>query len=148
MKRRGFLGMFGGAVVAGPSLAHQAVSQNVLSQAGYGFGSIATAPMEAAAVSEGMASQIVKFVRKNGIPEWKMNDLRRQANHLRSIGLDPDIAALVSVSGGWKAREQRRRTMDRLIEASLASIGRDTERKSFLGKIKSKLGVDYFDWYD
>lgn len=147
MKRRGFLGFFGGAVVAGPRIAHQAVSQNVLGQAGYAQGMGHAAPMAMEPITEGVAAQIVKFVKKNGIPEWKMNELRERANHMRDSGLDPDLAALVSVSGGWKAREQRRRTMNRVVESSLISISREAARKSFVGKIKDKLGVDYFDWY-
>lgn len=149
MNRRGFLGFFGGAAVSAPSLARAAAGDAVLKQAGFaaGNGLVGASPMTVAPASTSVVTKAVKWIRRNGIPSWKMYDITRQADYQRRNGLDPDIASLVSVSPGWKARAQRKRNLDRAIETSIASIGRSGARNSFEQKMSKQFG-DFVDWYD
>lgn len=149
MKRRAFLGFLGGAVAAGPTAAKAAVDDLTLKQAGFSAAGqvVGAAPNALPSIPEGAIAKTVRWIRRTGIPTWKMNDLKRHADHLRQFGLDPDLAALRSVSGGWKAREQRRRNLERAIEFSLASIGRDGARRAYEDKVQSKFG-GYLSWYD
>lgn len=149
MNRRGFLGFFGGAVAAGPAAARSMASESVLKQTGFAGGSevagAAPAPIENATSSA--YRKAVRWIRRNGIPEWKMNELRQRAEHKRGTGIDPDLAVLRSVSPGWKAREQRRRNLEREIEFSLSSIGRGRARDEFSKKLSDRFG-GWMDWYD
>lgn len=148
MQRRGFLGFLTGAVAAGPRAMKAAFDDKVLVQAGMPWGGETVAAAESAAVisEKGIAKRALAWVRKRGIPDWKMAELRERANERRALGLDPDLACLVSVSPGWKAREQRRRNLARVVDASLASIGRDFERSSWHQQVVKKFGR-YVDWY-
>ncbi len=147
MQRRGFLGLFGGAVMAGPRAIKAAFDDKVLVQAGMPWGGevAAAAPVEAVISEKGLARRALSWVRKRGIPNWKMAELRERAND-RRFGLDPDLACLVSVSPGWKAREQRRRNLARAVDASLASLGSSVERRFWHKQAAEKFG-DYIDWY-
>lgn len=149
MKRRQFLGFLGGAVAAGPTAAKTAASNSVLRQAGFAAGSevASAAPAPIPAASAGVVSKAVRWIRLNGVPAWKMHDIVRQADYKRANGLDPDIACMVSVSAGWKARTQRKRNINREIEASLAGIGRSGARHAFEEKMQKRFGA-FFDWYD
>jgi hypothetical protein len=145
--RRGFLGFMGGAVVAGPKLA-QTAADPILKQAGFSSGGAVghAAPMAVPVMSEGATAKIIKWIRRNGIPAWKMTEIRNRADYKRA-GIDPDLACLVSVSPGWKAREQRRRNLEREIEMSLSSIGRSGGRRAFEERVQQRFG-EYLDWYD
>lgn len=149
LAHRKFLRFLGGAAASGPVLAKATIDDLVLKQAGFPMSNAigVAAPQLPARVSEGAVARMVRWVRRAGIPAWKMNDLRRQADYARQFGLDPDLAALRSVSGGWKAREQRRRNLERAIEFSLASIGRNSARRSFEDKVQAKFG-EHVEWYD
>lgn len=89
----------------------------------------------------------MRWLGKNGIPDWKMHEIRQRADHERAYGLDPDLAALVSVSGGWKARQQRKRNLDRAIACSVTSIEQRTKRILFQDKMRAIFGEDV-EWYD
>lgn len=148
MQRRGFLGFLTGAVAAGPRAMKAAFDDRVLVQAGMPWGGevAAAAPIEAVISEKGVAKRALAWVRKRGIPDWKMTELRERANHQRALGLDPDLACLVSVSPGWKAREQRRRNLARVVDASFASLGSSAERRFWHNQAAKKFG-DYVDWY-
>ncbi|WP_034853211.1 hypothetical protein [Sinorhizobium sojae] len=148
MKRRGFLGFLGGAAAAGPALAKQAADP-VLRQAGFPMGGevAGAALMPAPAPPAGAISKAIRWIRKQGIPAWKMREISQRANYERRYGLDPDLACLVSVSPGWKARTQRSRNLERMIEESVSRIGHHQERHGYLGKLQEKFGIDA-DWYD
>ena len=149
MNRRGFLGFFGGAVASGPSIARAAAGDAVLRQAGFAAGSsvVGAAPSPIPAASTSVVAKAVRWVRRNGIPDWKKHDIARRADYQRRNGLDPDIAALVSVSPAWKALKQRKRNLDRETEISLASIGRNGARRAFEEKMEKQFGA-IADWYD
>ncbi|NTG94240.1 hypothetical protein [Rhizobium rhizogenes] len=146
MKRRGFLGFLGGAVAAGPSVAMKAIDP-VLAEAGFASSTLSAAPALPSAPSAGVIGSVVRWIRRNGIPAWKMSEIKRRSNYERQYGIDPDLACLRSVSSGWKARKQRQRNIDRLIEESISSIGHSTERVGFSGKIQSLFGQNV-DWYE
>lgn len=148
MKRRSFLGLFGGTVAAGPALMQEAVSP-VLAQAGFaGAGAVTgAAPVEIEPPTTGALAKFTRFIKRSGIPAWKMRELKQRANYERRFGIDPDLAALRSVSPGWKARKQRTRNLDRIVAASIASIGSNAERHTFTDKIREKFGF-HVDWYD
>jgi len=148
MKRRSFLGFLGGAAVSAPTLAKAATDNAILKQAGFPSGGelVGAAPGMPTYATGGAVSKFVRWVKRSGIPAWKMNDLKNRAEHHRSYGLDPDLACLVSVSAGFKARSQRRRNLERVIEQSLASIGREGARRAFYDKVETRFGG--VDWYD
>jgi hypothetical protein len=150
MKRRGFLGFLGGAVASGPTLA-KSIADTTLADAGYsniGLNAAATpVPAMSSVANKSTAGRIVKWIQKNGVPEWKMARIRERVNHQRVFGIDPDLACLRSVSPGYKAREQTRRNLDRAIAASIASIALDVDRQTFFDKVKAKFG-GYVEWYD
>lgn len=149
MKRRAFLGFLGGAAASGPTLAKSIAGDAVLKQAGFAAGGAVcgAAPTSPPVPSNGTIAKAVRWIRRKGIPEWKMHDLRRQADYERQHGIDPDIACLVSVSPGWKARTQRKRNLNRVIDRSLASIGRSGARNAFEQKMQKQFG-EFIDWYD
>jgi len=149
MKRRAFFGFLGGAAVSGPALAKAATDNAILKHAGFPMGgeSIVAAPSMPVAASTGAVSKIVRWIRRSGIPEWKMTELRRRADYNRKFGLDPDLACLVSVSAGFKARAQRQRNIEREIESSLSSIGRHSALNAFNQKVRDRFG-EGLDWYD
>lgn len=149
MNRRGFLGFFGAGAVSAPSIARAAAGDAVLKQAGFAAGSAieCAAPTTAVPVSTSVLAKAARWIRRTGIPSWKMNEITRRAEYQRQHGIDPDIACLVSVSAGWKARTQRQRNLDREIDRSLSSIGMNSARRKFEEKMQQKFG-DFVDWYD
>ena len=110
--RRGFLKGVGGAAVAGPAVAKEAMAN-----AGVGvFGSDPTL--------EGFADPCMPspwFVERDGllaklngkIPDHVMQKIRRRSQHVSH--LDPDIASLHSVSLTAKVSMQRKRQLAKEI---------------------------------
>lgn len=122
MKRRGFLGFIGGAAVAGPSMAKQAMAQGMeamsvgptLSSMGYAI----NAPISRTDSAVGPTDGPYDAVR------WAKRDLARffgkSAERLLKerldthVGyLDPDIAVMRSLSLTTKIRMQRDRNFER-----------------------------------
>lgn len=146
MKRRGFLGFLSGAIASGPTLV-KSMADTTITDAGFGTGALSAAPNMPAMPSAGVAAKVVAWIKKNGVPDWKMQQVQRHADYRRSNGIDPDIACLRSVSSGWKAREQRRRNLERELAYSLASINAEAERRSFQDKLRTKFGAE-IGWYE
>ena len=148
MKRRGFLGFLGGAVAAGPSAAKAAID-TTLADAGYVGQGLSAAACNTPAPYEGMSKlgrKLVQWVRSEGVPEWKKRHIERNADHWRASGIDPDLACLKSVSPGYKAREQRRRNIERETERCLAMLDVEIQQRDFHETIKQKFGV-MVGWY-
>lgn len=110
MKRRGFLGFIGGAAVAGPSMAKQAVtalSDTALGQvSGSGVG--ASAGMFAQSVGypsqpPDMAAQLAGLIGRT------MTQHREEMAKVYVSSLDPDIAEYRAVRLQGKIRMQRER---------------------------------------
>lgn len=119
MKRRGFLGFLGGAAVAGPSMAKQAVSAglNDLSLGG-AAGSLSSGNWAGYSVVSG-----------SGPNQWASNEMAKllgrtaaqHAFHKRQISihaLDPDLAGYRSFALHEKIRLQREREYRRSLESS------------------------------
>ena len=83
-------------------------------------------------------SKLVKFLKSIGIPDWKKKEIRRYAR--RSRRLDPDIAALRSISLSAKLNMQWRRNEIQQSERLLPSILEAEERNAWLKNNES----DYF----
>lgn len=153
MKRRGFLGFLGGAIAAGPSAARAAID-TTLADAGFATQGLMAAPTmsecvgpdHSPEVTNTLARRMIKWIRKGGIPEWKMNEIRRRADERRTFGLDPDLACLRSVSPGFKARTQRARNIEREIEKALTGLDADLEERAFHEKMRKKFGTS-IGWY-
>lgn len=120
MKRRGFLGLIGGAAVAGPSMAKQAIAASLgdtlLSQVGGG-----------ALRSGGDAGPAAPWVSDGGDSHWAVKRmaklaLRTAAQHAFHIrrqnisSLDTDLAANRSMALQMKVRLQREREYWRQLE--------------------------------
>ncbi|MGV1913573.1 hypothetical protein G6K96_21815 [Agrobacterium vitis] len=147
MKRRGFLGIFAGAVATGPQALKAATDDAILRSTGIpsGIEVAGASPCQPAVGST--SPKVINWIKRIGIPEWKMQEIRMRADHDRVQGLDPDLAVLRSVSAGYKAVEQRRRNVERRIAQSLTFIDIHHQRQGFAKKVLSKFGYD-LHWYD
>ena len=86
--------------------------------------------------------QILDFVTRNGIPKWRVKQLRREASYSRV--LDPDVAVLHSVSIGHKLRMQRTLNFSRLVEAETDRMKDRYEASGW----RDDTGIDYYgDWF-
>lgn len=131
MKRRGFLGFMGGAVVAGPSMAKQA-AQTVGIEA-MSLGSIAP-DYDLSAGSYGVSGGPANAEYDHG--QWLKDRIaevsgisnEERARRMASIHpstLDPDLAVNRSMSLQFKVREQKRRILERSMAAEHFSLSRD-----------------------
>jgi hypothetical protein len=77
------------------------------------------------------------FFRKRGLPAWKARQFHRTARESRL--LDPDLAALRSLSPSAIMRLQWRRNEERLIELYLNRFEEESERREF----EEKHNTDY-----
>jgi hypothetical protein len=75
---------------------------------------------------------LVDFLKKLGLPSWKKEELRRTARYSRLI--DPDLAALRSVSPAAMLRLQWARNEAELERQFYAQQLADEERNEFLAK--------------
>lgn len=124
MKRRGFLGMFGGAVVAGPSMA-----QNALAQLPKGLGSAAMSLPPSG--YPGAYGQAVKDCAEGESGVWELKHIKRirrllsgqktdeereaeaierRENRINVIG--QEIACLRSISGTAKLNMYERKILE------------------------------------
>lgn len=72
---------------------------------------------------------------ENGIPAWKRRDIRQQARWSRT--LDPDIAAMRSLSLDAKLRKQWSRNEQRLEQDFWDGMRMEIEREAFFSKVYS-----------
>lgn len=68
-------------------------------------------------------------IRELGVPEWKEDDLRDDARRNRT--LDPDIAALRSLSLSAKMRKQWNRNYKTLVERALKQTEMEAKKRLF-----------------
>lgn len=123
MRRRGFLGFLGGAAVAGPSMAKQAIASGLEGMHVNGLGTMLVE--KGANFGMGYASATGDPVDGRYDPlEWPKRELadflgRSASDLLRErlethVGqLDPDIACMQSIALQAKIRMQRDRTFER-----------------------------------
>jgi len=125
MKRRGFLGFLGGAAIAGPSMAKQAVAATVadLNLAGLSGGIPVPdydGPVGQAIGGSGAKEWAVARLAKLAIRTAEQHDYHRRS--VRPNMLDPDIASYRSIALHQKIRMQRDRDYVRGLEQERASL--------------------------
>ena len=122
MRRRGLLGLLGGAVVAGPSMAKQAIASGLegLSMGQTGLGALASAgsyglnekqpypvPQEEYDPVAWAKRDLAEFMGKSA------SDLLRERLETSVDRLDPDLACMQSLALQAKLRIQRDRNFER-----------------------------------
>lgn len=126
MKRRGFLGLMGGALAAGPSMAKEAVTQTMadLSVPGvgipYGMGGMpgqtsSNAPYDE---REHLQGQLSKLLGKSAAE--KLREKKTMGVNM----LDPDLASMRSFSLSARMRIQQDRNYERMLEQERSWIER------------------------
>lgn len=148
MKRRSFLGFLSLSAAAGPVAAKAALDNTILTSSGFSGGSAgalvsSATSLESCAPKNITSAQSRKFwnwFKKTGLPEWKLEDIRFDAEHDRNRGLDPDIASLRSASPTWKANTQRNRNIQRRILHATHSVISERERDAFRDLTYKKFG--------
>lgn len=129
MKRRGFFGLMGGAVVAGPSMAQQAISTGMEGLSIGGFGvpmlgaganyagqAVADGPSETYDPTHWPRKELADFLGRTA-EEWAQIRLDTYVS-----SLDPDIAIMRSISLDSKIRMQRDRNFERNRSQSHRSL--------------------------
>lgn len=112
MKRRGFLGFIGGAAVAGPGMARAAVTPvaESLSIPGVGmsavYGGMPSGPIEESDVVGEVVRLRARLARYIG---RSAEELARERKTVSAHTLDPDLAAMRSMSLDYRMRMQRER---------------------------------------
>lgn len=128
--RRKFLSLLG----ASPIAAQQFVKEKELLDAGFStLGNVAggTAPSSCNGMGEDNL-RLLKLLKNIGIPDWKKKEIRQAAKYNRA--LDPDIAALRSVSTSHKIRMQWRKNEEEITESFLEGLSTDWQRDKFREK--------------
>ena len=119
MKRRSFLGFLGGAAVAGPSMAKQAVAATL--------SDMSVAGLSGGLLQQGLAQPVGGYASSVGHLEWAATQLAKlgmrtaeqHAFHVRrqSVStLDPDLASYRSMALHQKISIQRQRDYWRSLE--------------------------------
>lgn len=160
MKRRSFLGFLGGAAVAGPSAAKQALADTQLKHMGFLHGTGALVSSKAETDSAAMALEVatskptmgklksfVSWLRKRGVPDFQMGEIQAVMQQMKSEGLDADLAVLVSMSPVNKARIQHARNYDRASNRMLMRVVATQSRDEFNAEVKDKFGFEPNWWY-
>lgn len=111
MKRRGFLGLLGGAVAAGPAGVADAVTPQALKLRHLGIAGTLARVDEASPSDAGRADWAKQRLKK--LLGWgsEAREMRRRRYWLE--GLEPDVAALRSVALSQKVRISRRIAFER-----------------------------------
>ena len=133
--RRGFLKLLPAVPVAVGALTAKAralTGAGVLDSAGLGAG-----PQSFAAVGVPMPDQpglqgsaLMRLLRKIGLPSWKRAEIRRMARYSRQI--DPDLAALRSVSLSAMVRMQWQRNERRIEQEMYDNYDMGDARDEFM----------------
>lgn len=130
MKRRGFLGLMGGAVVAGPGMAKQAA-------ASVGLESMAlpSVPLSFDGPDPGYFGSTGQSIDEYDHGEYLKKEIarivglsaeeRRERISMQNISvIDPDLAANRSFSLAFKVQEQKRRNFERSLAREHGSLTR------------------------
>lgn len=132
MKRRGFLGLLGGAAVAGPGMVKQAVASAPIGIEAMGLGALQPNYMEApygssiglqAAGSYDHAKWLKDRIAE--VVGISQEERARRMAQIQPSTLDPDLAVNRSMSLTFKVAEQKRRILQRSLDAEHRSLARD-----------------------
>lgn len=136
--RRSFLSLLGGAAVAGPS-ALSATAERVASVPLADWAAPPTGGMPMASAGTSAPNLTVAGAKLLGVPDWLRDTWKHEAKHVHI--LDPDIAALKSMSLSAKIAMQRKRN----YEQREADFWRRFEVDELRINFMSKHG--YFNWW-
>lgn len=134
MKRRNFLGLLGGAAVAGPSMAKQAVASGLeATQVSGGFGDAAVGTASSKiygglSVADGISAYNHGDWLRERIKELtgiSKEDRRERIAGMYVSALDPDLAVNRSFSLSRKVSIQKERDFDRQLEQNKRSLTRE-----------------------
>jgi hypothetical protein len=135
--RRSFLRALPAASISAKVAADKAVAEaagvmpfgRIPTASPIGGGGIPNVGSSSGLIEEKPWMKALRFFRGNGLPDWKLRNLRDEA---RSVyALDPDIAAKKSWSMSVKIQEQRERNFQRLCEQSKRNIVEWGQREEF-----------------
>lgn len=122
MRRRSFLGFLAASPIAAKAAASKAAAE-VSAMSMTDVAVMAKAPLDGLMSAHAINSQtphdaIAKFIIKNGIPDFKREEMRKNAQHVRA--LDIDIASMRSLSPVAKLSMQARRNYQNYEQAFMA----------------------------
>lgn len=153
MRRRKFLGF-----LAASPIAAQSVAKNALVQTGFSVGGTLPAALNSIDVqpsecSPSAARTPLNLLRKlakslgNGeklLPAWKEIEVQERAANF--TGIDPDLAAMVSVSTSYKIRTQKKRNIELCRKQAIARLYQSEERNNWEQKVHKEIG-QHIHWY-
>lgn len=132
LSRRNFLGAAAASPLAAKEMVKKAAEAASMEAAGISLHGDSLYTGVAGIDIDSPQQSLWEAVKKIGIPDWKRDDLRADAR--RSRTLDPDIAALKSLSMAAKMRKQWNRNYDTLIESALKQTEIERMKKLFFDK--------------
>jgi len=138
MQRRKFLAF----MAAGPVAAKAAADKVALGHMGISTTGLAD-PIDQPCTSGSETEDGIKtldWLRAHGIPEWRMEDIEKEAKFVRA--LDPDLACNKSMSLAAKIYSQRDRQLARLIDEETSLRMRNRARDAWL----KKAGMSWWSW--
>lgn len=135
LNRRSFFGVAAVSPMAAKEIAKKAIEEAQMQASGISLhGDSLYTGIVTPDITPNMRS-LWEAISEMGIPEWKHEDLREDAR--RSRTLDPDIAAMQSLSLDAKLRKQWKRNYHRLVERA--------KRQTELAHMKHRFFKDHPD---
>lgn len=129
LDRRKFLGVAATSPLAAKEIAKKAIEEAQMQASGISFYSDGLyTDINIPDVAPDMRSLWEAF-KALGVPDWKSEDLREDARRCRT--LDPDIAAMRSLSLDAKMRRQWNRNYERLVERAMRQVELDRLKRLF-----------------
>lgn len=132
LNRRSFLGAAVASPLAARDIVKKVAEQANLEAAGMSLHSDSLYTGYSDYDVDAPAKNLWDVIKKVGIPDWKREDLRQDAQ--RSRTLDPDIASMQSLSLQAKMRKQWDRNYNTLVARA--------EQQTELEKLKAKFFKD------
>lgn len=132
LNRRSFLGAAAASPLAAKEMVKKAAAAAQMQASDISlYGDTMYSSYSASDAEEPMRS-LWDAIAKMGIPDWKKADLWSDAR--RSRTLDPDIAAMQSLSLSAKMRRQWKRNYDFLVDQALKQTELERVKKMFFEK--------------
>ena len=133
MSRRIFLGAAATSPFQAKELAHEAARKlseaSTMEAIGSSYYSDSLYTGISTPVADAPMRSLWDAIKDMGMPDWKQEDLREDARRNRT--LDPDIAALRSVSLSAKMRMQWDRNYDTLVKRALRQTQLERMKRSW-----------------
>ncbi len=129
LDRRKFLGVAAASPLAAKEIATRAMEEAQMQAAGMSLHSDALYTGIPSSDPMPNMRSLWEAISELGVPEWKREDLREDARRNRT--LDPDIAAMRSLSLNAKMRRQWQRNYEVLVESALRQNRMEKVKRSF-----------------